>query len=201
MVFPIKPSALDIQGALGVALHMHIVSSTYLGPDAFGHDRFENVRSEIGEALFQLKYKNDQSKVAEIAATAWLFLQKRPTTLALLERIIAVPPSNRERPYQPVELVARELSKLSGVQMSDGDLIKCKQTPQLKDLKSRDEKMELLNDAFDIQTDNLEDRHVLLLDDLYASGTTAACIVDTLFKKGRVASVRVLALTRTRSRK
>ena len=39
----------------GKAYDLHTVSSTHLGTDEFGHDRFENKRSEMGELVFQFK--------------------------------------------------------------------------------------------------------------------------------------------------
>ena len=46
-----------IQGSwdLGYVLHKHTISSVYLGVDEWGHNRFDNTRSEPGEALNQLK--------------------------------------------------------------------------------------------------------------------------------------------------
>lgn len=49
----------------GLAFDLHTVASVYLGPDEFGHDRFDNTRSEIGELVYQLKYKHDQSAVSK----------------------------------------------------------------------------------------------------------------------------------------
>lgn len=31
----------------GLAYDVHILDSTFLGPDEFGHDRFQNTRSEM----------------------------------------------------------------------------------------------------------------------------------------------------------
>ena len=43
---------------LGLAFDLHTVTSTYLGPNQFGHDQFDNTRSEMGELLYKLKYQN-----------------------------------------------------------------------------------------------------------------------------------------------
>jgi len=50
----------------GKAYDLHTVSSTHLGKDEFGHDRFDNTRSAMGELLYQLKYQHDKTKVSEI---------------------------------------------------------------------------------------------------------------------------------------
>ena len=44
----------------GIAYDIHTISSTYLGQDEFGHDRYDTKRSEMGELVYQLKYKTDR---------------------------------------------------------------------------------------------------------------------------------------------
>lgn len=50
----------------GVAYDVHTLSSNYLGTDEQGYDRWDSVRSEMGELVYQLKYHNDLSKVPVI---------------------------------------------------------------------------------------------------------------------------------------
>jgi hypothetical protein len=38
----------------GFALDLHTLSSEYVGDDEFGHPRFDTIRTEIGELLYQL---------------------------------------------------------------------------------------------------------------------------------------------------
>ncbi|MSO71645.1 MAG: hypothetical protein EXQ88_06505 [Alphaproteobacteria bacterium] len=52
----------------GKAYDLHTVASTHLGVDQFGHDRFENTRSEMGELVYQLKYKCEKSAVEKIVS-------------------------------------------------------------------------------------------------------------------------------------
>ncbi|SPR99559.1 hypothetical protein [Cupriavidus taiwanensis] len=52
---------------LGFALDKHTRSSIYLGEDAWGHAMFETKRSPAGEALYQLKYRQDWSQAQPIA--------------------------------------------------------------------------------------------------------------------------------------
>ncbi len=40
----------------GFACDVHTLDSIYLGVNEFGYDQWENVRSEMGELLYQLKY-------------------------------------------------------------------------------------------------------------------------------------------------
>jgi len=43
----------------GLAFDLHTVASVYLGVDEYGHGRFDNTRSEIGELIYQLKYRSE----------------------------------------------------------------------------------------------------------------------------------------------
>ena len=52
---------------LGYSLDKHTTSSTPIGYNQYGHIQFDTVRSEAGEALFQLKYRSDFSQVSVIA--------------------------------------------------------------------------------------------------------------------------------------
>ena len=48
---------------LGYVLDWHVESSDFLGHNQFGRAEFDTKRSEIGEAVFQLKYRHDTSKL------------------------------------------------------------------------------------------------------------------------------------------
>lgn len=50
----------------GFAFDVHTLDSVYMGVDEYGHDRWKTTRSEMGEFVYQLKYKVDKSAVAEI---------------------------------------------------------------------------------------------------------------------------------------
>ena len=50
----------------GLAFDLHTIASDYLGPDEYGHDRWDTTRSEMGELIYQLKYRNGKSAVNKI---------------------------------------------------------------------------------------------------------------------------------------
>ena len=45
----------------GRTLDLHIRSSDFVGYNEYGHAQFESTRTELGELLYRLKYKGDQS--------------------------------------------------------------------------------------------------------------------------------------------
>ena len=56
----------------GWALNKHMLRSTYLGDDEYGHARFESVRTDVGEATYQLKYRQDWGQAQHLARAASL---------------------------------------------------------------------------------------------------------------------------------
>jgi predicted amidophosphoribosyltransferase len=109
----------------GYALDVHTVSSTFLGNDDAGHPRFNTARSPIGELLYRLKYKNDETTIAPLAETVASFLRTRRT---LIDAIVPVPPSTARR-NQPVTLLAMAISPRIGIPLCIGCLSKVKRTP------------------------------------------------------------------------
>lgn len=78
-----------VQGAWtrGWALDRHITSSVFLGDDEYGHARFESTRSPIGELLYQLKYRNQQT-AGQIADVMKEFFDDKPNTLGRIDLVV-----------------------------------------------------------------------------------------------------------------
>jgi len=180
----------------GLAFDLHTVESTYLGVDEFGHNRFENTRSEIGELLYQLKYRNDKSATSKI-----IELLKKLTGIDTFDVIIPVPSSKKNRRFQPVDEIAKALGQDRGVDVLVGFLEK-KSGQELKEIDSQEERQELLNNAISISGDeDIEGMKVLLLDDLYRSGATLEACADLLYNEADVGDLCVLTMTKTRSKR
>src|SRR5437773_5269636 len=95
----------------GYVLHKHVLSSTYLGDNEFGHPTFDTTRSEVGEALLKLKYRSDRSQIAPLAA------QVARSIVPLFDKVdLIVPmPASNVRPWQPVNEIAKELGRAINV--------------------------------------------------------------------------------------
>lgn len=183
----------------GYVLDYHTVSSQFLGHDQFGHPQFETKRSEIGELLYKLKYKLDQSAIESIVETAAHFARAFIKARNLsLDFIIPAPPS-RERDFQPVFEITKQLGAALGIPLINDCINKIKDTPELKDVYDYEERTKLLEGAYSIAPDSIKGKNILLFDDLYRSGATLNAITSILYSTGKAANVYVLALTRTRS--
>jgi competence protein ComFC len=176
----------------GYALHIHTLASTFIGNNEFGHPMFDTKRSPVGELLYQLKYRRDQTAVDQLAEAAEAFLK---TWQPPIEAIVPVPPSVA-RKDQPVIAVATALAKRLKIPLCTSCLAKVKQTPQLKDLVEYDKRREALKDAFTVAQDQTKGKTLLLFDDLYGSGATVSHIVEVLKNQGGAKAVYLLTLTR-----
>jgi competence protein ComFC len=186
-----------IQGAwrLGWALDVHTTSSEFLGYDANGNPQFDTMRSPLGELLYQLKYRGQQtaSQVADVMAE---FFDNKPTALSRIDLIVPVPAST-VRAVQPVDQVARELGKKLNKPVVPEVIRKTRDTPGLKGIQNPEERRELLDGAFEVDRAQVNGKVVLLVDDLYRSGATANAVTVALMGAG-TSRVYFLAATRTR---
>ncbi len=190
----ISPQKILGKWSSGVALDVHTTSSTYLGVDEFGHERFDNKRSEIGELLYRLKYNADKSAADEIVATAVQFLTPYK---AKFELIVPVPPSIA-RAVQPVILMANGIGAALGIPVND--CIKTTRDPtQLKNVSDPAKRKELLAGLYVVDPIFTTGKNILLFDDLFRSGSTMNAITDVMMQVGKTANVRVFTITRTRS--
>lgn len=180
----------------GYSLDRHTVSSEYLGDDPYGNPEYHTVRTPLGELLFKLKYRGDQSALDSIVETTVDFLNrwKPPADL-----IVPVPPSNETRKHQPVILVARQLAHLTKKELCGRCVVKSKPTEQLKNVHLYAERVKILRDAFTVERGEVEGRRILLLDDLFRSGATLSAVTEALYNNG-VERVYALTITKTRSR-
>lgn len=195
----INPIELSGNWTKGYALDIHTIDSTFIGYNEYGHEVFDTRRSEIGELLYRLKFKSDKTALGEIIDTVANFLENSWKIVDAIAAIIPVPPS-KNRAFQPVLEITKSLSSRLRIPFHDDLLVKTKETPELKDVYEYEKRMELLKNAFDIGSNVLNGKSILLLDDLYRSGATLNAITEILYNQGGVHNVYVLALTRTRSK-
>ncbi len=189
---------VQVQGAwrLGWALDVHTVSSEFLGYDQNGHPLFDTTRSQLGELLYQLKYRG-QKTAAQVAVVLADFFDDKPNALSRIDLIVPMPASTA-RAVQPVAEVAKALAKKLKKQVIVDAVKKTRETPGLKGIRDSEERRELLDGAFKVAQAHVKDKGVLLVDDLYRSGATANAVTLALIAAG-ASRVYFLAATRTRS--
>lgn len=180
---------------IGYALDLHVKSSEFLGYDEFGHPQYDTKRTDLGELIYKLKYGQDKTVLDDI-----IHIISKSFTFKSIDAIIPVPPSKTSRTFQPVAEIAKRLGSVLSIPVLSDAILKIKNTPELKNMATFEEKYSILKDAFDIKdVASIRGKTILLLDDLYRSGATLTAITEMLKKYGAF-KVKVLTLTKTRRR-
>lgn len=175
------------------ALNKHMIRSTYLGDDEYGRPRFESVRTDVGEATYQLKYRQDWGQMQPLAKA---LLDHVVPRLAAIGFIVPMPAST-VRARQPVTEVAQALSALSGIPVFPDLLYRSRAGKLLKDLQTKEEKIEAIGDSFAVH-DTIQGAgpwNVLVVDDLFHTGASLEAACAALRKYPKVRNVYVAALT------
>jgi len=191
----ISPKEIKGKWDKGFALDFHTVSSVCIGYDEYGHPQFDTKRTVMGELLYRLKYGQDRSVLEPIVATAAHFIKTKAWSTDLL---IPVAPS-RFRRFQPVVAIAEQPAQALEVRFCGSCLVKVQDHPELKNIYEYEKRIKLLEGTFRVSRTDVENKCVLLLDDLYRSGATMNAVSSALRERGNVARINVLALTRSRS--
>ena len=178
---------------LGYSLDKHVLSSTYIRDNQWGHPEFDTTRSEVGEALFQLKYRSDFNQVTNIANQLSTSLSQYFSSACL---VIPMPPS-KQRPRQPVVEIAQAVARHMGISCSENLLEKNQDTPQRKDIHDREEKVKTLVQAFSINDSLNEGLYdVLIIDDLFDTGSSLEAATRVLREYRKVRNIYVATVTR-----
>ncbi|PHS38999.1 MAG: hypothetical protein COA91_06630 [Robiginitomaculum sp.] len=77
---------------LGFSLDKHTIRSVLTGYNEYGRMTFDTTRTEIGEAIYQLKYQQDWEQVQPLAAEFVSTVLPKFRNIGLL---IPAPPSTR----------------------------------------------------------------------------------------------------------
>jgi competence protein ComFC len=194
----IRPCRIKGRWREGFALDFHTKKSVFMGYDEYGHPLFDTTYTEVGDLLYQLKYRGDLSKKDELVETIVNFIESWNPNI---EIIVPVPPTRSHRPVQPVHLLSEAVGKKLGILIVPDCIRKVKKISELKDVYNFEERRKLLTDAYEVRSQLVASKVVLLFDDLYRSGATMNTIAELLYNEGKVAEVYALTVTRTRSRR
>ena len=91
----LHPQGIKGPWKAGIVLDWHTVASQVIGQNEFGYPIFDNARSEIGELLYQFKYRHDQNALQQIVRASVEYLGDK--VKGKVDLIVPVPPSNPAR--------------------------------------------------------------------------------------------------------
>ena len=89
----------------------------------------------------------------------------------------------RKRGYNQAEIFARELAKVTGIPLDTGLIRRCKDTMPMKGLDDL-ARQENLKAAFECMRGSKAYQRVLLVDDIYTTGSTEKAIAQVLKEAG-----------------
>ena len=184
------PEPVDGPWIEGFVLDRHVISSRpigYLGE----HMQFETTRSPLGELVYQLKYRNGNPN--DIVETAVAFITARWSGVI---DCLVMPPPSLHRTKQPALLIAEGIAASLGVPTLASAAIKATATQQMKNVPSH-ERAPLLSAAIQPGSDSVQGRRVLLVDDLWETGSTLRRVAEVL---GQMGASEIRALTMTRAK-
>lgn len=182
----------------GFSLDKHKIRSICTGHNEHGYPKFDTLRTDIGEALFQLKYRSDFSKCDVIAQS---INDHIIPLLPFISFIIAMPAS-KVRKKQPVIEIAEALSHLTDKPCINDILLKLKNTPEMKDIPDRQTRIDTLLDAFELNNDAIaiklpaKNYNVLIIDDLFDTGTSLEAATRKLRECDKIGKIFVATATR-----
>jgi len=189
----INPRKIDGPWTDGRVLDLHSSGSEFLGHDEFGREQFDTRRTEVGELLYRLKYRNDASALDEIGTVAEKFIR---SWRIKFDVIVPAPPT-RTRRVQPLHQITDELSRRFEVPVAKAVSKKAAGAAELKNLREFHERQAVLQGALAVNGRQIVGKRVLLVDDLIRSGATLGAVAAALTEAG-AAIIYAFALTKTR---
>jgi len=192
-----KVNIRPIQGNwdLGFAMDKHSFRSEVVGYYDNGRPRWNTLRTEVGEALYQLKYQYDWNQVEPLAQCLYANAFPLFQGVQLIIPMAASNPRNR----QPVSAIAEALADKIDPNMNSFDGLIVKQTggPALKDLHTREEKLAAVAGMFSYQPliSSEGAYNALVIDDLYHTGASMEAAVAALRGYDKINKIYVATLT------
>lgn len=181
----------------GFAHDVHTLDSMYMGVDEYGHHRYKTTRSDMGELVYQLKYCSDRTVIGKIVD-----MLDKYKGLETMDAIIPIPSTNKNRAIQPVYEIAQELGRRISVPVLENVLITQENGQELKNIDNPDDRKKVLQKQMILTNIHpIATYNILLIDDLYRSGSTLHVATDILYQQAKVKSVSVLIMTKTRSKR
>ncbi len=139
------------------------------------------------QAIHEFKYRNLRAIAPGLAVFLYDYLADNPVPGNVLVPVPVHPKRLRERGYNQSSLLARELSRLAGIPVVNDCLVRNTYlTPQAK-LSSAADRLKNITGAFTCANAQLNNKEVILIDDVSTSGATLNACAAALKSAGAAA--------------
>lgn len=163
----------------------------YCSDCAAGHHKFRQGKAVfvyqggIRQSMYRFKYSNRREYAAFYAEEAielyGTWIQERQ-----IEVIVPVPMYRRKkrvRGYDQAEVFARALGRVTGIPVETELVRRVRNTVPQKELNDRERQRNLKN-AFQLVADIVKYSQILLVDDIYTTGSTMDAVSEVLLEAG-----------------
>ena len=161
------------------------------------HIYFFKYEGIIRKIILDYKF-NEKAYLYKMIVNFLLKDKKIFEILKFYDIIIPVPISNkrkRERGYNQSLLIAREISNLTGIPYTDNCLFKIKNIIEQSKLNKED-RMQNVQGVYELKNKKiLENKNILLIDDIYTTGSTVKECCKTL-KLAKIKEIGVLTIAK-----
>lgn len=142
-------------------------------------------RMPVSNGIYRFKYKNRKSYGRFFAAEMY---REYGTWMlnAGIDCIVPVPlhrSRRRYRGYNQAEILAKELGRLSGIRVDVDCIVRDKKTIAQKKLDDRQRRRNLKK-AFRVTEDMSDVKNLLIIDDIYTTGSTIEAMTEQFLKAG-----------------
>ena len=137
------------------------------------------------EAMYRFKYSNCRAYRRIFAKDAWRIYGDWLRNLEV-DAVVPVPMyagKERQRGYNQAEVFAGEIATLMDCRMERSLAVRTKNTAPLKNLNDQRRKKNLEN-AFKIRKNGVKLNKILLIDDIYTTGSTLDGVTEALLASG-----------------
>jgi competence protein ComFC len=195
-VISINPQELKGDWLEGWALDLHTVVSRYDSR----RGRYWTIRTPLGEMIYNYKYHRQWWLKRKLARTAAEFLIAKDVR-SNVQCLVLVPPRRFRLLFQPVRSLGKRIGKMLHLPVETRILRFRKRLPELKTIEDPVMRAKLVKNMFTVKSRKLSGHSVLLFDDLYRSGMSLNEAARALRDEGGVRQIRVLTMTRTRTKR
>jgi ComF family protein len=158
------------------------INSEYFYTNAISCMEYDDISKKI---IYDLKYSKKRYISYHMAEIMRDIFAK--SDIKDIDLIVPVPlhrQKERERTFNQSYLIGKYLGKMTDIDIDVTSLIRVKNTMTQNRL-SREERIENLKDAFKvIRDDNIKDKNILLIDDVFTTGATVNECSRVLVEKG-----------------